>query len=385
MSLPELKKRQPHRAESPDVTAWRGAGETQSAVLAIVAAAVGLYFIKPILLPFVVSGIVAYVCTPLIDWLAARTRMPRVLFAVLLFLTLLGIVGAVAAVTGQRLITETGATLGELQGTLEQLLRGANDGEPIHLFGLTLDDQTVRTAFDRVRDWFSQPDHMALFTGYGLMAVIGTFLTAVLSLWLLITGPSVARGLFWLVPPSRRELVAQIWLRLDPVLKHYFLGVAVTVGYATIAAYVGLALILGLHHALLLALLTGIAETLPFIGSTAAAIIAGLVALHAATGLMSIVAFAVYAIVLRLSIDQLVAPLVLGRAANRASGADHFLFFGRRGDVRNRRCHPVRAGGADDQNHAGDAVRRRGRAGLGMIRKSGLPVFRKGTMLQRKT
>ena len=181
MSLPELKKRQPHRAESPDVTAWRGAGETQSAVLAIVAAAVGLYFIKPILLPFVVSGIVAYVCTPLIDWLAARTRMPRVLFAVLLFLTLLGIVGAVAAVTGQRLITETGATLGELQGTLEQLLRGANDGEPIHLFGLTLDDQTVRTAFDRARDWFSQPDHMALFTGYGLMAVIGTFLTAVLS------------------------------------------------------------------------------------------------------------------------------------------------------------------------------------------------------------
>ena len=318
MSLPELKKRQPHRAESPDVTAWRGAGETQSAVLAIVAAAVGLYFIKPILLPFVVSGIVAYVCTPLIDWLATRTRMPRVLFAVLLFLLLVGAgLTAIAVVIGQHLIDETGATLGDLQGTLEQLLRGANDGEPIHLFGLTLDDQTVRTAFDRARDWFSQPDHMALFTGYGLMAVLGVFLTAVLLIWLLITGASVARGLFWLVPPSRRELVAQIWLRLDPVLKHYFLGVAVTVGYATIAAYVGLALILGLHHALLLALLTGIAETLPFIGSTAAAIIAGTsVALHTATGIMSIVAFAVYATVLRLSIDQLVALLVLGRAAN---------------------------------------------------------------------
>jgi predicted PurR-regulated permease PerM len=41
-----------------------------------------------------------------------------------------------------------------------------------------------------------------------------------------------------------------------------------------------------------------------------------LVALHTATGIMSIVAFALYAVVLRLSIDQLVAPLVLGRAAN---------------------------------------------------------------------
>ena len=67
---------------------------------------------------------------------------------------------------------------------------------------------------------------------------------------------------------------------------------------------------------MLLALLTGIAETLPFIGSTAVAIIAGLVALHTASGIMSIVAFAIYATVLRLSIDQLVAPLVLGRAAN---------------------------------------------------------------------
>jgi predicted PurR-regulated permease PerM len=46
------------------------------------------------------------------------------------------------------------------------------------------------------------------------------------------------------------------------------------------------------------------------------AVIAGLVALHTASGIMSVVAFAVYATVLRLSIDQLVAPLVLGRAAN---------------------------------------------------------------------
>ncbi len=316
MSSPELRKQQPHRAEGPRAIARFGAGESRSAVLAIAAAAIGLYLIKPILLPFVVSGIVAYVCTPFIDWLTARTRLPRPLFAVLLFLLLLGAAGVTAVIAGRRLIDETGKTLSDLQGTLEQLLLSANGGQPVHLFGLTLDDQTVRTAFDRVRDWFSQPDHVALLTGYGFMAVLGIFLTAVLLIWLLITGPSVARGLFWLAPPSRRELVAHIWLRLDPVLKHYFIGIAVTVGYATVAAYIGLALILGLHHALLLALLTGIAETLPFIGSTAVAIIAGLVALHSATGIMSVVAFAIYATVLRLSIDQLVAPLVLGRAAN---------------------------------------------------------------------
>jgi predicted PurR-regulated permease PerM len=111
-------------------------------------------------------------------------------------------------------------------------------------------------------------------------------------------------------------LAAQIGARLDPVLKRYFIGLFVIVIYAVIAAYIGLGVILGIDHAFLLALLTGILETIPIIGSTAAAIIAGLVSLHTATGLSSILAFALYAVLLRLSIDQIVAPLVLGSAAN---------------------------------------------------------------------
>jgi len=317
MNAPETKRREFDPADDRRGSALRDTGAVGGVVLTIAAIAVFLYLIEPILLPFVVAGIIAYVCTPLLDRLAQRTRLPRSLFAVLLFLLLLGLAGLIAAVAGQRLIAETGNTLRDLQGTLGHLLRRASGGQPIQIFGQSLDaDEIVRTMFDRLRDWFSQPDNLALLTGYGFVTVLGAFLTAVLLIWLLITGPSVARGLFWLVPPSRRELVSHVWVRLDPVLKHYFLGVAAIVIYATIAAYIGLALILGLDHAVLLALLTGIAETLPFIGSTAVAIIAGLVALHTATGIMSIVAFAIYATVLRLSIDQLVAPLVLGRAAN---------------------------------------------------------------------
>jgi predicted PurR-regulated permease PerM len=314
MNAPETTRREFERAA--DESAQRRAGDTRGVALTLAAIAIFLYLIKPIVLPFVVAGIIAYVCTPLLDWLAARTRAPRSLFAVLLFLLLLGFAGLVVAVAGQRFIEDAGSTLSDLQGTIEQLLRQASGGQPIHLLGLSIDDATVRTGFERARAWFSQPDHVALLTGYGFVAVLGLFLTTVLLIWLLITGPSVARGLFWLVPPRRRELVARIWTRLDPILKHYFIGVAAIVVYATVAAYIGLALVLGLDHAILLALLTGIAETLPFIGSTAVAVIAGLVALHTATGITSIIAFATYVTILRLSIDQVIAPLVLGRAAN---------------------------------------------------------------------
>jgi predicted PurR-regulated permease PerM len=126
----------------------------------------------------------------------------------------------------------------------------------------------------------------------------------------------VARGLFWIAPPHRRPLIARIWHRLDPVLMRYFIGVIAVVLYATVAAYIGLGVILGIKHAVLLALLTGILETVPVIGPTAAAIIAGLISLRTAAGIVNIAEYALYATLLRLSIDQLVGPVVLGRAAH---------------------------------------------------------------------
>jgi predicted PurR-regulated permease PerM len=312
MNAPEFRQDELQRAQRT----LRETIDIRTAILVVAAIAIFLYFIKPILLPFIVAGITAYVFSPLLDWLAGRTKLPRALFAVLLFLLLLGTASLVAATAGQPLFVEMRTTVSDLQGTFEQLVREANGGAPIQAFGLSIGPDTVADAFDRARDWFAQPDHVALLTGYGLVTIIGVFLTAVLLIWFLITGPGVARGLFWLVPPSRREFVSRVWVRLDPALKHYFIGVAATVVYATVASYIGLAIFLDLNHAVLLALLTGVAETLPFIGSTAVAIIAGLVALHTATGIMSIVAFTIYATALRLSIDQVVAPLVLGRAAN---------------------------------------------------------------------
>jgi predicted PurR-regulated permease PerM len=292
-------------------------GDFRGVLLIVAGVAVFLYLVQIILMPFVVAGIIAYVSTPLLDWLARRTKLPRPLFAALLFLLVLGIAGLVVAVAGQSIIAETEGTLRDLQGTLEHLLLEAGGGEPIQLFGRTFDAvAVVHGAFDRIHDWFGDPQHWTLLAGYGLIGILGISLTIALLIWLLVTGPSVARSLLWLIPPGRRALVSQIWVRLDPILKRYFIGIFAIIVYATIASYIGLALILGLHHAVVLALMTGFAEALPFVGSTAAAVIAGLVALHSATGLLTIAAFAAYAVVLRLSIDQLVAPLVLGRAAN---------------------------------------------------------------------
>jgi predicted PurR-regulated permease PerM len=317
MDAPDPNSRKIQRAESGGAEAWRHAGENSPVVLALAAIVVFVYLIRFILLPFVIAGVIAYICTPLLDWLAQRTRLPRALFAVLLFLILIGTTALTVAVAGRRLVAEVGGVVSDLHGTLEHALRGATGDQSIRLFGQSLDAQAIVGAVtDRIHDWLGQPDLPVVVLGYGMAGVMGLFLTAALTCYFLVSGKSAARGLFWMVPPSQRPLVAQIGKRVDPLLKRYFLGVLAVVIYATVAAYIGLGVVLGIDHAVLLALLTGILETVPIIGSTLAAVIAGLVSLHTATGIMSLLAFALYAVLLRLSIDQIVAPLVLGGAAH---------------------------------------------------------------------
>jgi predicted PurR-regulated permease PerM len=292
-------------------------GETRAIMIGAVVLAVFLYFIKLILLPFVLAAIVAYICTPLLDWAARRTRWPRMLFAVGMFLILVGITGLMITFAGKRLIAESKEIAVGLQGMLETFVRQAEGDKTVSLFGLSMiTHDLVETVLTRVRDWIGQTDQIALLAGYGLAAFMGAFLAVVLLFYFLADGKRVAAGLFWIVPPHRRPLVARIWARLDPVLMRYFIGVIIVVAYATVAAYIGLGVILGIKQAVFLALLTGILEIVPFVGPTVAAVIAGLASLRTASGFINILEYAAYATLLRLSIDQIVGPVVLGRAAH---------------------------------------------------------------------
>ena len=292
-------------------------GETRAVILSAAALTIFLYFIKLILLPFVLPAILAYICTPALDWLAKRTRLPRLLFAVTFFLAILAAGALFVIFAGRRIAVEAQDLAGSLQGMLQNFLNQATDNHRIQILGISVDaHQIVQSALDRLHEWIGQTDQLVLITGYSLAAIIGTFLSIVLLFYFLATGPRLASGLLWIAPPHRRPLVKRIWARLDPLLLRYFLGMIVVVIYATAASYVGLGFFLGIRHAFLLALLTGILETVPVIGPTSAAIIAGLVSLRTATGIMSIVDYALYATALRLSIDQLIGPIVLGTAAH---------------------------------------------------------------------
>ena len=328
MDVPETSAGKARVGDAPRLAGPRDPGEVRTLALTLAAAAVLIYLIRAILLPFVVAGIIAYICTPAVNWMARRSGLPRASCAFLMFFLLIALLGLGIGFGGRSLLTEAIDTASDLQGTIEHVARQASGDRPFHLFGKTFTaDEFAKSLIDRALDWFAQSDGLAMLAGFSLAALMGLVLTLALLCYFLVGGPSIAHGLMWTVPPSRRALVGKIAARVDPQLKRYFLGMLVIVLYVTGAAYIGLGLVLKIDHAPLLAVLTGMLETVPIIGSTSASILAGLVSLHTATGLGSIIAFAAYVVVLRLTNDQIVAPLVLGGAAQLHPALIIFCFF----------------------------------------------------------
>src|SRR5271165_5589037 len=157
MNAVDPKEQESQRADG--ATAWHDTNDVRAVVVTFVALALFVYLVGFIVLPFVIAGIIAYICTPLLDWLAGRTGLPRPLLAVLLFLLLVGLAGFTVAFAGRHLVAEIGGTVTDLQGTLDHLLHRAADGEPVRLFGQSIDlNDIVRTIGDRIHDWLGRPD-----------------------------------------------------------------------------------------------------------------------------------------------------------------------------------------------------------------------------------
>jgi predicted PurR-regulated permease PerM len=291
-------------------------GQSTLTIIIIIAITLLLYELQNVLLPFLISGVIAYICTPLVDWLVSRTCVRRTISAVVVFVALLSVVALVGFLGLPPLVRGLARLISDFQDIIASLVRSAVGDRSIAFFGKSMNaDQLALAAVSAVREWIERPGKLLFLGGVAFSAVFAFFLIATLLFYFLYSGPRVLHGLLWLAPPKRRSFVVNIWLKLDPLLRRYFVGVLAVVAYAAVAAYVGLGVVLRIPHAVFLALLTGFLEMIPVFGPLAAAVIAGLVAVQYATGIGAIVGYTIYAIALRLSIDQFLGPLALGTAA----------------------------------------------------------------------
>ena len=290
----------------------RVGGWAIAAVLAVLA--VLLYAIRYALLPFVFAVAIGFVADPLIKLLQRRLGGPRWVVAIALYLMLLAVLGAALYWVGALAFADFLKLAANAPEILRHLIEQAVGSGGLTFFGQTYrPDQLVEEAGNALHNvlGIGAVTQIASIT---LSVAFGSFLLLVLTPYFMVSGPRLAAGAIWLIPPERRHSVEVLLPRLVPALRRYLIGIFLVVVYTSALAWVGFGLIFHLSHAVLLAITVGLLELIPVVGPLSSATLVGITAVQQ-TSIWSTVFLIAYAIGLRLSIDNLIGPLVLGQAA----------------------------------------------------------------------
>jgi predicted PurR-regulated permease PerM len=287
-----------------------------------------VYRLRHVLLLFVLAGGAAAALDPIVKYFIRRTSLPRWAISTgLFFVVLAGTAGAgwwgyeKAAPLARRLVT------GRANEAHAFVARSFN-GEQLTILGHTLEARNVadRLVAEAKEKLGPHPSQTAGLVAVG--AAAGAILFFVLFFYFLLQGPDLAQGALKLAPPEARPRVWRVAERAYPMLQRYFAGLFVVVAFTSLTTWACIGPIFHLPCAAALAVLTGFLELIPVIGPTVSMTLLSIAAVMRGGSAWSLVGFGIFCFVLRFGIDQVVGPVVLGRAVKLPPVVVIFAFLG---------------------------------------------------------
>ena len=233
------------------------------------------YVIRDIVAMLFASLIAAAVIDPIADW-CEKHHIPRTIGVLSLYAMLLGVLIAVVILLIPPLASQTGEFLSSLSrlfsGTLDQLAVLKDFGER---YGV-LDN--VESGIAALESGFSK----AIGSIFGtitnaLSGIVSVIMFLVISFYLVVEEGALKRMAKILAPEQYHVFLSNLLLKMQLKVGSWLRGQLVLSMIIGLMVYVGL-LILGVKYALVLALLAGLLEFIPYIGPILAAIPAILLA-----------------------------------------------------------------------------------------------------------
>lgn len=298
---------------------WRRVG----AVAATAAALVVAWRLRAVLTPFALALVLAYLLEPLVS-LLERRQVPRAVAILTVYLAL----GLAAGVVWARVVPSAARELEQLARSLPEQTRRWNAAVQATLSRLRIDGvpEVARRAAQALAVRAEQAvEAVAARLGNLVVATLSQalnlVLTPVLAYYILKDRERLARALLELVPAARRPAVVALALEVDRTLAGVIRGqllVSMTVGAAVAA---GLAL-LQVPYAVVLGLLTGLLDIVPYFGPVAAGV--PILALSLARSPST----ALWALVLLVAANQLEGALLQPRVMSRTAGLHPLVVIG---------------------------------------------------------
>jgi predicted PurR-regulated permease PerM len=266
-----------------------------------------------VLLPFFVAVIIAYILNPLVEFLENR-RIPRFLGILLIYALFFSLVAGVSLTTIPSLILELQKLTEKIpEYTMHVqrfLVHLQSDYQRINI------PESVRLVMDQnivdLQNALQAMVERATGSVLGLFSHTFTILIIPLLVYYILRDMDGLKRSFVMMFPSRhRRWVAAMGSEMDRTLGAYFRGMLLICFLVGAMTYAGL-LILGLDFALILGIIAGITNIIPYFGPLIGAVPAVLIALLNSPA-MALKVIIVFVIVQQVE-SQFIAPQVLGRS-----------------------------------------------------------------------
>jgi predicted PurR-regulated permease PerM len=294
---------------------WRRLG-WMVAVLVILAATVGLAILVPVVsVPLLISFIIAYLLAPIVNRLE-RWKIRRSLGILILVFVFLGLMTAATAIVVPLVaddVRRIPAQLGELYETASAWVE-ATIGIDLPRTG----DEVVAAVtayFEDLEDAETLIGSVAQVVFGRTVGVLGMLLGFVMipifTFFLLRDLPAIFRHLRDLVPAPVRPTVVQRFGEIDSALGGFIRGQLIVAAILAVLYSIGLWLV-GLPLALVVGIISGLGNMIPFVGTAIGLALATLVALLSWQGFLHLLlVYAVFAAVQALE-SWLITPHIVG-------------------------------------------------------------------------
>ncbi|WP_312263040.1 AI-2E family transporter [Candidatus Igneacidithiobacillus taiwanensis] len=237
-----------------------------------------LYLLGPILSPFVIAGVLAYLGNPLVTRLQ-RWHIPRGLGTTLVFLIVLILLAAIVVALLPMVRAQTIIAINYL-GQYAQLLQTQWVPQISQRLGVPLDSHSLSLLASKnaskLAHWASSSLQVAITSGSGVLSVLMNFvLIPVIGFYLLRDWPRLLHRIDELVPRAYAALVRQLAIDSDRMLMAFLQGQLLDMLALGATYSIGLSLV-GLKTALLIGLLSGLLSFVPYLGFASGILLASL-------------------------------------------------------------------------------------------------------------
>ena len=268
-----------------------------------------LYLLKDVFIIFFFALIIASAIAPFANWLEEK-GLPRLLGVLVLFLTVLALVGFLLSLVVPFVSQEVSQLLTGLPETLSKVsssLEKAQEGAPKY-FDFVSEIQNILETFSTYLQQSAQSIIGLVVSIFGgLMSFIAIL---IISFYLSVTKNGIENFLGSIVPEKYEPYAIGLWKRSEIKVGRWLQGQLLLGLIMGLVVYVGLSL-MGIKYALLLAFLAAVLEIVPIVGPVLAAIPAVFLAFLQGPSLgLWVVLFYVAAQQLE---NHLLVPVVLGK------------------------------------------------------------------------